>query len=105
VNFLLSARNQRSRSAARHNLEVRGRSIRGQAIQEEFVMKHRTVFSCCAALLFACASPAFADDHHNNASGYNQRNLVSDGSITAEHTDAISSTRGASRSTRSDSCG
>ena len=49
-------------------------------------MKHRIVFSCCAAVIFACASPAFAD--HQNASGYAQRNLVSDGFITAEHTDA-----------------
>ena len=49
-------------------------------------MKYRIVFSCCAAaVMLACASPAFAD---HNASGYVQRNLVSDGSITAEHTDA-----------------
>lgn len=50
-------------------------------------MKHRIVFSCCGAVLFACAAPAFADDHHN-VSGYTQRNLVSDGAITAEHVDA-----------------
>ena len=52
-------------------------------------MKHRIVFSCASAILFACATSAFADPDRgpNGNGGYAQRNLVSDGSITAEHTD------------------
>jgi uncharacterized protein (TIGR03118 family) len=55
-------------------------------------MKHRILFTC-AALVFACAPPAFADQDssdfagHNQNGGYAQRNLVSDGTITAEHID------------------
>ena len=51
-------------------------------------MKHRIVFSLAAAITFACASPAFADPDHIGGGGtYQQRNLVSDGTIMAEHTD------------------
>src|ERR1700742_2090708 len=50
-------------------------------------MKHRIVLSCAAAFACACALPAFADPDRVSAGGYAQRNLVSDGSITAEHTD------------------
>jgi len=51
-------------------------------------MKHRIVSTGVGAILLACAVPAFADHGDNGGNGgYLQRNLVSDGSITAEHTD------------------
>jgi uncharacterized protein (TIGR03118 family) len=64
--------------------EARGSLHQGADQSEDLTMKHRSIIAASISAVLACATQASADQ---GGGTYVQHNLVSDGSVVADHTD------------------